>query len=281
MTTRPGGRQLVPSGVIVFVRKACRRSLDATLVGAELVHDVRERQGVPGRRRADTVLLRDVPSTGSRQPLVVVYVHRRPSGRPRRQTSPRGATRSREPCMKFRTFDAISSSRNSGTRRRYAAHAPRGRCDTAHTARRELTFSTAAIQRRLRGRARPRSGRELMTHRRLRSGRSASRSRLPWPSARRRRADATIKIGSIAISPAERQIGLETARGAQFMVDTSKRGGVSDRARARVDDDATTQLAVQSAAQLISRRRSSRSQGDQLRRRYSIRAAGAGEDLRR
>jgi branched-chain amino acid transport system substrate-binding protein len=65
----------------------------------------------------------------------------------------------------------------------------------------------------------------------------------------------TIKIGSITIlTGPSAQIGVETARGAQFMVDyLNKRGGVLGRQLelASTDDANNPQLAVQSATQLI------------------------------
>ena len=65
----------------------------------------------------------------------------------------------------------------------------------------------------------------------------------------------TIKIGSITIlTGPSAQIGMETARGAQFMVDyLNKRGGVLGQQLELVstDDANNPQLAVQSATQLI------------------------------
>ncbi len=67
----------------------------------------------------------------------------------------------------------------------------------------------------------------------------------------------TIKIGSITIlTGPSAQIGVETARGAQFMIDyTNNRGGVLGKKLELVstDDANNPQLAVQDAAQLIQR----------------------------
>ena len=67
----------------------------------------------------------------------------------------------------------------------------------------------------------------------------------------------TIKIGSITIlTGPSAQIGVETARGAQFMIDyTNSRGGVLGKKLELVstDDANNPQLAVQDAAQLIQR----------------------------
>ena len=75
-------------------------------------------------------------------------------------------------------------------------------------------------------------------------------------SQARRNAD-TIKIGSITIlTGPSAQIGVETARGAQFMVDyVNARGGVLGQKLELIsDDDANNpQLAVQAASQLIQR----------------------------
>src|SRR4051812_25753810 len=64
-----------------------------------------------------------------------------------------------------------------------------------------------------------------------------------------------IKIGSITIlTGPSAQIGVETARGAQFMVDyLNKRGGIRGQKLELVstDDANNPQLAVQSATQLI------------------------------
>jgi branched-chain amino acid transport system substrate-binding protein len=69
----------------------------------------------------------------------------------------------------------------------------------------------------------------------------------------------TIKIGSITIlTGASSQIGIETARGAQFMVDylNSKGGALGKKLELVSTDDANNpQLAVQAAAQLIQRDR--------------------------
>src|SRR5690349_17545283 len=70
-----------------------------------------------------------------------------------------------------------------------------------------------------------------------------------------RRADDTIKIGSITIlTGPSATIGLETARGAQFMVDyVNNHGGVlGKKIQVLSSDDANNpQLGVQAATQLI------------------------------